>query len=257
MCHIKSALILKDRIFMPESYNSHSTMLKELGLRDDSLFRERFIRAEMQPPDGDVFTDIKGWRFYIDQDYTPDWYAKDYYEPMMRDELAKWAKDRFGKYTQQRKLSELAIGDKFLIGNIEYIIVEKNGDAVSCVATDVVNPGMRFDACSNNYENSEIRKYLHGSYLRWLTEQVGEGNVSGVELLSLEQYEKYRKILPFTESGYWLSTPWEGSSCRVCCVFLCGGVGYGNCYWVYIGVLPFCIFQSSIFVSAAKIWANE
>ena len=31
MCKLKSAIILKDRIFIPE-YDSHSDMLKELGI---------------------------------------------------------------------------------------------------------------------------------------------------------------------------------------------------------------------------------
>ena len=34
MCKLKSAIILKDRIFVPE-YDSHSEMLEELGINDD------------------------------------------------------------------------------------------------------------------------------------------------------------------------------------------------------------------------------
>ena len=253
MCHIKSALILKDRIFMPD-YNSHSRMIEELGLNDKTR-HPNFIRAELYPNSGDLFVDVSQWGFHVDQDYTPDWYVAEYDEQRTRKSLGSWAKDRFGKYTQKRKLSELAVDDRFLIGNIEYIIVEKNGDAVSCVTTEVINPGMRFNACSNNYENSEIRKYLHGSYLRWLTEQVGEGNVSGVELLSLEQYEKYREVLPLTEGWCWLSTPWKGSSCHVGCVGSHGDVCYINYNWHNGGVRPFCVFQSSILVSATA--ANE
>lgn len=252
MCRIKSALILKDSIFMPVDFNSHTGMINALHLCDESR-NPNFIRAELYPEDEDVFTDISGWKFHVDQDYTPDWYVPEYDELRMRTELAKWAKDRFGKYTQKKELGESAVGDKFLIGNIEYIIVEKNDDAVSCVTTEVINSRTRFDRESSIYENSEIRKYLHGSYLRWLAEQVGEGNVSGVELLSLEQYNKYRDILPLTEGWYWLSTPWEGNSRYVCCVSSRGGVLCNDGGWDGIGVRPFCVFQSSISVSAANV----
>lgn len=33
MCQMKSAIILKDRVFIPD-YDSHSDMLKELGIED-------------------------------------------------------------------------------------------------------------------------------------------------------------------------------------------------------------------------------
>lgn len=250
MCRIKSALILKDLIFMPE-YNSHSRMIEELGLNDNTR-NPNFIRAELYPNSGNLFTDVSAWGFHVDQDYTPDWYVAEYDAQRVRKSLDEWAKDRFGKYTQKRELGELAVGDTFLIGNVEYIVVEKQGDAVSCVTTEVINPGLRFDGDSNKYENSEIRKYLHGAYLGWLTEQVGEANVSGVELLSLEQYKKYRKILPLTEGWYWLATPWEGSSYRVWVVYPGGGVGYDDVYrWCNCGVRPFCVFASSTLVNAA------
>ena len=33
MCKLKSAIILKDRVFIPD-YDSHDEMLKELGIKD-------------------------------------------------------------------------------------------------------------------------------------------------------------------------------------------------------------------------------
>ena len=61
MCRLKSAIILKDRIFMPD-YDSHSDMLEELGIKDDYLGASKvFVRAELSPKDGDVFSDVEGW----------------------------------------------------------------------------------------------------------------------------------------------------------------------------------------------------
>ena len=55
MCKLKSAIILKDRIFMPD-YDSHSKMLEELGITDDYFNASKvFVRAELVPENGDVF----------------------------------------------------------------------------------------------------------------------------------------------------------------------------------------------------------
>ena len=45
MCKLKSAIILKDRIFMPD-YDSHSKMLEELGITDALLERYKEIYGE-------------------------------------------------------------------------------------------------------------------------------------------------------------------------------------------------------------------
>ena len=93
MCKLKSAIILKERIFMPD-YDSHTDMLKELGITDDYLgASKKFVRAELSPKDGDVFSDIDTWELNIDQDITPEWYDEAKYKPMMIDAVKKWAED--------------------------------------------------------------------------------------------------------------------------------------------------------------------
>ena len=78
MCQFKSGIILKDRVFIPD-YDSHSDMLKELGIEDTRQNAERlFIRAELIPVDNDVFSDISTWKFKVDQDILPDWYVEEY-----------------------------------------------------------------------------------------------------------------------------------------------------------------------------------
>lgn len=94
MCKLKSAIILKDRIFMPD-YDSHSKMLEELGITDNYLgASKKFVRAELLPGNGDVFSDIDGWVFNVDQDITPDWYSEDEYKPKMVEAVKEWAKTR-------------------------------------------------------------------------------------------------------------------------------------------------------------------
>ena len=92
MCKLKSAIILKDRIFIPD-YDSHSEMLNELSIKDDYLgASKKFVRAELSPTDGDVFADIDSWKFVVDQDITPEWFSADEYKPKMVEAVKEWAK---------------------------------------------------------------------------------------------------------------------------------------------------------------------
>ena len=92
MCKLKSAIILKDRIFMPD-YDSHSKMLKELGITDDYTNASKvFVRAELAPENGDVFSDIDNWKFSVDQDITPEWFDEKDCAERMRKAVKEWAK---------------------------------------------------------------------------------------------------------------------------------------------------------------------
>ena len=94
MCQFKSAIILKDRVFIPD-YDSHSDMLRELKIEDTRANAERlFVRAELVPKGGDYASDIATWKYRVDQDILPDWYVPAYDEKRMRDAVAEWAKDR-------------------------------------------------------------------------------------------------------------------------------------------------------------------
>ena len=91
MCKLKSAIILKNRIFMPD-YDSHSKMLEELGITDDYFNASKvFVRAELSPENGDVFSDIDGWKFEVDQDITPDWFDEKDCTERMRKAVKEWA----------------------------------------------------------------------------------------------------------------------------------------------------------------------
>ena len=92
MCKLKSAIILKDRIFMPD-YDSHSKMLDELGITDDYFNASKvFVRAELSPKNEDVFSDIDGWEFSVDQDITPEWFDEKDCAERMRKAVKEWAK---------------------------------------------------------------------------------------------------------------------------------------------------------------------
>ena len=91
MCKLKSAIILKDKIFMPD-YDSHSKMLEELKITDDYINASKvFVRAELSPENEDIFSDIDGWKFSVDQDITPEWFDEKYCAERMRNTVKEWA----------------------------------------------------------------------------------------------------------------------------------------------------------------------
>ena len=92
MCQFKSALVLKDRVFVPD-YDSHDRMLKELGITDDFAHASKvFVRVELSPTDGDKTSDPMGWKIRIDQDILPDWFVHEVDEQRVKVAITEWCK---------------------------------------------------------------------------------------------------------------------------------------------------------------------
>ena len=92
MCKLKSGLILKDRIFLPD-YDSHEDMLKELGIKDDFFgASKKFVRVELSPVNYDPFSDIDTWVMKVDQDVRPEWFSEDEWKPKLVEAVKEWAK---------------------------------------------------------------------------------------------------------------------------------------------------------------------
>ena len=105
MCKLKSGIILKNRVFVPE-YDSHTKMLEELGITDDYLNASKtFVRVELSPTDGDVFSSIDNWILKVDQDVIPDWYDKETYKPQVIAAVKDWAKDHIHNGVDGLKIS--------------------------------------------------------------------------------------------------------------------------------------------------------
>ena len=106
MCQLKSGIILKNRVFVPE-YDSHTKMLEELRIEDNYLGASKtFVRVELSPTDDDVFSDIDTWKLKVDQDITPDWYDEDTYKPQVVEAVKEWAKDHIHIGVDNLKISE-------------------------------------------------------------------------------------------------------------------------------------------------------
>ena len=95
MCQLKSCLVLKDRVFCPD-YNSHQSMLEELGIKDDYLHADKtFVRVEFIPPAGmkSLMEPLDKWTLNIDQDIIPEWWDERFDRPRVEEAIETWRKE--------------------------------------------------------------------------------------------------------------------------------------------------------------------
>ena len=189
MCRFKSAIILKDRVFVPD-YDSHTDMLEELGIEDTKANAERlFIRAELYPANGDEFSDIDTWEFNVDQDILPDWYVKEYDKQRMIEAVKEWAKDRIHIGVDGLDISN---GAGHRIKDCKNVFIRDNatvesicGNAtVESICGNATVKNICDSATVENIYNSATVKYIYNSativtspVTKW--NKLSEANLSG------------------------------------------------------------------------------
>lgn len=165
----------------------------------------------------------------------------------------------------------LGIGDTFELADTTWKILDITSAGYICLADSIED--MKFDSDSNNWENSGLRSYLNGEFFEKMTAEIGLENIvpfernllsldgqteygkceDKVSLLAVDEYRKYRSLIPNTKDyWWWLVSPWS-TPCNdykksVTVVSSAGSVG-GNFCSSSNGVRPVCIFSSSIFES--------
>lgn len=167
--------------------------------------------------------------------------------------------------------SGLKIGDTFKIAGLDWKIIDITDKGYSCLC-EILEEDMKFDDSSNDWKSSGLREYLNGDFLKKISDEVGEENIvkferdllsidgqteyekceDSVSLLTVDEYRKYRSLIPNEKKWWWLITPWS-TPCNdyeysVTVVASSGGIYGRRCNGNY-GVRPFCIFSSSIFES--------
>ena len=91
MCRFKSMILLKDSVFIPD-YDHHQDMLAELGIKDNRKNAEKlFVRVELSPTNGDIFSDISNWEYRADQDILPLWYVEEVEKRRAIEAVKEWA----------------------------------------------------------------------------------------------------------------------------------------------------------------------
>lgn len=168
-------------------------------------------------------------------------------------------------------LEGLGIGDTFELADTTWKILDITSAGYICLADSIED--MKFDSDSNNWENSGLRSYLNGEFFEKMTAEIGLENIvpfernllsldgqteygkceDKVSLLTVDEYRKYRSLIPNTKDyWWWLVSPWS-TPCndykRTVTVVSSAGyiinIGCRN----HGGVRPVCIFLSSIFES--------
>ena len=159
MCRFKSGIILKDRVFVPD-YDSHTDMLAELGIEDtEKNAKTKFIRAELYPENGDVFTPIDIWKFKIDQDILPDWYIEEIDKGRMIDAVKTWAKNRIHIDTDNLVIES---GGGYCVKDCKNVVISGNATVENIYGSATVED-IYGSAIVKNISGNAIVKYISGS----------------------------------------------------------------------------------------------
>lgn len=165
----------------------------------------------------------------------------------------------------------LGIGDTFEIAGINWKILDITENGYMCLA-DKLEDSMEFDERSSDWAGSQLREYLNTEFFEKISDEIGEENIitfnrdltsldgqteygeceDMVSLLTIDEYRKYRKLIPNTNYYWWLISPWS-TPCNdwnrsVAVVAPAGDVRSNDC-GSSCGVRPVCIFSSLIFES--------
>lgn len=172
----------------------------------------------------------------------------------------------------RKRFAGLKVGDTFELAGLTWKILDITSEGYMCLA-DRLTDKMMFDKNSNDWVKSQLREYLNTEFIEKIADEIGEKNivsfkrdllsldgqteygecVDKVSLLTIDEYRKYRSLIPNTDDyWWWLVTPWS-TACNdwnttVTVVSSSGYVVSSICGSLN-GVRPFCIFSPSIFES--------
>lgn len=175
----------------------------------------------------------------------------------------------FAEYKKQH-MKKPEIGKTVEIAGMEWMILDKTEKGYFAVLNGFDGKERVFDSDSNNWISSKLREELNTKFLKKIVDELGEDAViefdrdllsldgqteyghykDKISLLTVDEYRKYRKLLPNMPKWWWLITPWSTPANDYnSTLTVVSPSGYFNCdiYYNSFGVRPVCIFSSSIF----------
>lgn len=175
----------------------------------------------------------------------------------------------FAEYKKQH-MEKPEIGKTVEIAGMEWMILDKTEKGYFAVLNGFDGKERTFDSDSNNWISSKLREELNTKFLKKISDELGEDAVIGfdrdllsmdgqteyghcedkISLLTVDEYRKYRKLLPNMPKWWWLITPWStpvNDYNSTLAVVSPSGLICRNGYIISLGVRPVCIFSSSIF----------
>lgn len=175
----------------------------------------------------------------------------------------------------KEKYQKPEIGKTIEVAGIKWLVLDKLEKGYLVISDEFYVKSREFDTDCNNWDSSDLRQELNTELRRKIEEAVGEGGLlkftrdllsmdgqteygsceDYVSLISVDEYRKYRKLLPNTGEWWWTLTP-DSTKCNDDTSYIRvvspSGRIYFNCYYGSNGVRPFCIFSSSIFESCEE-----
>ena len=255
MCNFKSGIILKNKVVLaPEGNESHSDLLKSLRIEDNHMCASKtFVRAELIPKNDDKMTDVKEWRYKVDQDIVPDWYEKDPeryeqdFRSAVKEYMEEWKKEF--KFICGHYWTSVQDGDRtyyFMNGILKKSEFGKtNNYAESYVRNDLVNSKLAEDL-KKEFGDKLVPISLNLTSMDGFKDY---GTVEGdiLAIPNIQLLMKFGENIPLIDNWYWLAnpnqTPKRNDTRYVRCVYSYGGVGYDDCDCDG-GVRPFFILKS-------------
>lgn len=191
---------------------------------------------------------------------------------------AKLAFERLIKEKSDKvQLSELKPGETFKIGKHDFIVLDHIGNTTKVISKGFIAENVVFDRDSKDYNTSNLKKVIDRDIQPVIEAVVGAENIveHSVDLTSVDMQSEYKdctcKVRPITfnearryndllvnkdlDDWWWTCTPWStsdrGYNYSLAVVAPSGYFNGCNCY-CNIGVRPFCILKSNIFVSKGE-----
>lgn len=187
-------------------------------------------------------------------------------------ELSRLNKE-FADY-KKKYIGTPEIGKVIELAGMDWLILDKTEKGYFAILNGFDEKERTFDSTSNNWITSKLRNELNARFLKKITDELGKDAViefdrdllsmdgqteyghckDKISFLTVDEYRKYRKLLPNMDKWWWLLTPWSTPvndfSTTITVVSPSGYVSLSLCSYVY-GVRPVCIFSSSIFESGS------
>ena len=172
----------------------------------------------------------------------------------------------------QSKLADIPAGETFKIGTYEFVVLEHCEGGTNVILKDLLKESEEFGDC-NNFNDSNV-DHICSEFETEISNLVGAENLfmhtvdltsddglkcygtveRKMSLITTEMYRRYVEILDKhkLDKWWWIATPYSTPKHEdddwVKCVSPSGDIN-DDYYYVNVGVRPFCILKSDIFVS--------
>lgn len=175
----------------------------------------------------------------------------------------------------RKKYQKPGIGKTIEVAGINWLVLDKLEKGYFAISEDFYGRDREFDDNCNDWKSSELRNELNTDLRKKIENELGvdslvefERNLLSldgqaeygtcrdyVSLISVDEYRKYRKLLPNTGKWWCTLTP-DSTACNDDDTFVrvVSPSGYIDCNICNYscGVRPVCIFSSSIFESCEE-----